>query len=93
MAVSRASPLLGINVSSEASRGGGGAWEWEGVLLSSGVGKQIVGCLENKGLALQEEGLYALWEKEGGNIAIEWSRVAQEQGADNVVAGGIPEPG
>lgn len=32
-----------------------------------------------------------LWEKGGGNIATAWSRVAQERGADNLVAGEIPE--
>ena len=32
-----------------------------------------------------------LWEKGGGDIAREWSSVAQEQGADNLVAGEIPE--
>lgn len=68
----------------------------EVVLLSSGMGEAIVGCLELPGKqrpGLAEGGSYMLWWKGSVRIASEWSRVAQEQGADDLVASEIPEPG
>lgn len=69
-----------------------------GALLSSGMGEDRVECLEFPGEQRVDPagggvrgGLYMLWEKGGGDIASEWSSVAQEQGADNLVAGEIPE--
>ena len=63
---------------------------------SSGVGGggKMVRCLESPGaqgrLPAGEGSLHA-WEKEDNTSTSEWPRVAQEQGAGNLVPGEIPE--